>query len=454
MLSLSPLLWRRLDLLSVPCIAFSFWALVVLVQIKVQIFILSPMSVLLFVFLCCLLLLGFIHFRWWKRIGMPGILLLASIASYVAIGSVVGYLVDADLQVRGVGRQVFFLLVTLAALLGGRSLLERAGVEAVLLRVLAILTASCIIVLATPALRSIGLLPEYRLDRYTGTFSDPNDAGFMACMTVALALAFQSSGSQTRLRYLALILGYTAALSTVSHTAMAVLGGLLTIFLLVSIRRLRQNWLHTGLVALSMMGVLTYFVVNLQLVTLGPEVAPPSEPVPPSAATLQEVNAFLTTVRGETNGVGGDVQRRTNLWKMGVERIRASPLFGHGLLALDTMEGASISADGRPHGVHNMYLMLVGETGLIPLSLYVLSLLFLVRLSWIMPASLARDAVVGWTMVMALYSVNFHHLFTMGTSNLFIGLSCAGAGFLLQNRQDLALEHHATAPQRSNRTGE
>ena len=142
---------------------------------------------------------------------MPGLLLLAAIASYLGISTVVSLATDAELLTRDLARQGFFLLVTVAALLGGRWMLERIGAEALLKGLLAILAAGCVVILASPFLREIGVLPEYRLPyRLTGAFTDPNDAGFIACMTVALALAFQANGRQRSLGCLALFLGCAA----------------------------------------------------------------------------------------------------------------------------------------------------------------------------------------------------------------------------------------------------
>ena len=61
-----------------------------------------------------------------------------------------------------------------------------------------------------------------------------------------------------------------------------------------------------------------------------------------------------------------------------------------------------------------MYLMLVGEAGMIPLALYLLALFFLMRLFWTVPKSLGRYLVVGWVIVIDLYGLPYHHLLTMG----------------------------------------
>ena len=251
-----PLLWRRLEFASVACIAASFWMLAVLVHIKLQGGV-TERFVLGTMLLCCLLLLGFVGWRCWKSLGKPGWLLLASIASYLFISSAASLASGVELSIKDVARQGFFFLVTLAAMLGGRWLLERIGAEMLLMWTLAILAASCTVVLASPLLRDIGVLPDYQHPyRMTGAFSDPNDAGFMACTTAALALAFQSNGRRRALGCVALMLGCAAALASFSFMAAIVLGGMLILFLLANVRRLRRDVLRTGTTALCLAGVL------------------------------------------------------------------------------------------------------------------------------------------------------------------------------------------------------
>ena len=122
---------------------------------------------------------------------------------------------------------------------------------------------------------------------------------------------------------------------------------------------------------------------------------------------------------------------------MGFVSLRPWKSLGTPGLLLHYMEGAPIGNQERPTGVHNLYLMLFGEAGIIPPALYLLALFFLMRLLWTVPKSLGRDVVVGWVLVMALFSLAFHHLLTMGAYNFAIGLTCATATFLA---------HKQTAP--------
>ncbi len=450
MLSLVPPLRRRLEFVSFPCIAFSFWTLLVLVQINLQGSIIRP-QVLGVMLVCCLLLLSFVSPRWWKSPGTAGVLLLAAIASYLVIASVVPFFTDAELQRRDVARQAFFLIVTLAAILGGRALLERIGVEALLKWSLVALSASCIVILASSLLRDIGALPEYRITRFTGAFTDPNDAGFVACITTVLAMAFLYRGRQAWLGYPAMLLGYAAAFSTVSITAIALLGVVSAFFLLVNARRLKQALAPAALTVLGIAAVLTFLSINFHLFEVNLpthlfevdlHTQKPEEPTPTPAPTLARSQLELArerveAARGETvSGNEGRLGNRINLWIMGLEKVREEPVVGHGLHQLRTMEGAPLGYHYKPAGVHNTYLMLIGEAGFIPLALYVLALFFLARFVWISPTSLGGASVVGSAIVMATFSMAFHHLVTMGAYNFLIGLVCALAGFLIQERRN------------------
>ena len=210
-------------------------------------------------------LFGLTGARWREMPGTPGRLLCATIASWLFIGVAALLVADAALwPVAGEDllRQGFFILVLLAALLGGRMVLARDGAESLLNGVLAILVASCLIVVATPLLRYWDVLLTFRLPfRLNGSFTDPNDAGFIGCMTVALALALLAHGRRGRLGYLGLAVGAAAALASFSRSAILVVCGILVLLPLCNGgRRMRLflfGSLASGLIGLSVYGAVT-----------------------------------------------------------------------------------------------------------------------------------------------------------------------------------------------------
>ena len=116
---------------------------------------------------------------------------------------------------------------------------------------------------------------------------------------------------------------------------------------------------------------------------------------------------------------------RPLLWRLGFEKAMEAPFFGHGLAELESMAGAPIGHQGKPLGPHNLYLMLLGEAGIVPLLLFVAAIVLLLRAQWGAPKSLARDVSVAWVIVVALYSMTTHHLFSIAAFMFLAGWSVA-----------------------------
>ena len=202
---------------------------------------------------CCAVLLGLVGARGviaWRKSGSfasirrtlggtPGMLLFAGVASYLVIGAaVLG--VEAIREPGMAGNLRFHVLhlgVLVAAAVGARAVLERNGADRLLRGLLVVLIVNCAVILASPVLRALGVLPAYRIPwRLTGAFIDPNDAGLTACMTVALAGALLANGGARKLGWLGLAAGVAASLATASRTALVVLGALSVVFLLINAR--------------------------------------------------------------------------------------------------------------------------------------------------------------------------------------------------------------------------
>ena len=275
-----PLL-RRTGPLQGVLIAVAFWALAALALLNLRNLHLWGLPGVQFTgawatILCCLIVVSLVGIRYsgsrrepvwsvslWRRsIGTPGLLLFAAVASYLAIGATV-LVVEGNWQPDTAGDLKYRVLqfgVLVAAALGGRAVLERTGADRLLGGVLVILIASCAVILASPVLRELGILPPYRISfRLTGAFTDPNDAGLVACMTVALALAFLTNGGPRMLGYAGLAMGTAATLATAARTGFLVLVAILVLFALLNLRDKRStifllSWIG-GLIGLAVVAI-------------------------------------------------------------------------------------------------------------------------------------------------------------------------------------------------------
>ena len=286
-------LLRRTGPLQGVLIAVAFWALAAIALFNLRGLDLWGMPGVQFMgawatILCCLIVVSLVGIRYsgfwrepvwsvslWRRlIGTPGLLLFAAVASYLAIGAVV-LIMEGNWQPDTAGQLKYRVLhfgVLVAAALGGRAVLERTGSDRLLRGVLVILIASCAVILASPVLRELGILPLYQIPfRLTGAFTDPNDAGLVACMTVALALAFLTNGGSRRLGYPGLALGAAATLATASRTSFLVLVVILVLFVLLNLRDKKKtvfllSWIG-GLIGIAV--VVTQFTPWAWLRTKG-----------------------------------------------------------------------------------------------------------------------------------------------------------------------------------------
>lgn len=429
--------WSSLD----PFITAAFWtlAVVILLNPRGMFPVEDNTSRLVFAgirVLCCLLLMGLVHVRVPQAMGPHGVWILGSMASYMVIGFFVSVTTGSELLVNLYGRTfygqlqdlVVSLVLILSSTLGAYAILERVGMQAFLRLMLMVLTASSTLVLFTPVLRSMGVilpwetLPLVDPFRFVGTFQDPNSAGYIGCLTVVPALAFLYNVRRPVFAYLALTAGFFAAVSSWSRTAVFSLGVLLVFSLLWRGRGGRGRG-GRGRVLLGMGIILLTIVVlisNLDLSRLDLQV------IGPRLSSIVDV-----VTRGKLDDE--TLSLRLYLWKAALDQALESPVVGHGLGRMYLLDdGIFFPTEGTISGVHNIYLLLVGEAGIVPLSLYLLYLFSLLRLHWTMPASLARDAIVGWTIVIVLQGMMFHQLFELGTYTFIGGVTCAMASYAVR----------------------
>ncbi|MCY4373125.1 MAG: O-antigen ligase family protein [Spirochaetaceae bacterium] len=366
--------------------------------------------------ICCLLALaGLTRVGPREALGTPGVLILFCLMSYAGIGMTVAIVAGADLREAQwyLVRHVNSALVIIAAAVSGRVLLRRAGSERVMRGLLLVMTAGCTLILASPWLLSILRFPplagEYR---FFGSFTDPNEAGLMACFTVVTALALIDSGRSRVFALGALLVGVAAVAGTFSRTAFIVLPLVLLGSLPASRGAGRKRIAGSvAVVAVAVAGALA----AVDMDTL-------------DQRGVSRWNSLIEVV-GSSSVEDTSLADRSRLWSLALEQTLDAPLLGSGLGRLHSLDGAWYNREGVLLGAHNQYLILAGEAGFLPLALFVLFLVVTFqagfRTKTDRPFVWSLGAVSGWTIVLIVFSMTFHGILTYRICNFIIGLICA-----------------------------
>lgn len=369
--------------------------------------------------LCCAFLarLAFRSIPWRQALGVPGVLLLASWAGYVLIGMAAG------LAVAGPGiewtphHQAYLLrcgmsfLIIAGAAYGGAMAARRHGTKKLMRILLLLLALNCLLTLASPVLATWYRFPPPELSyRFSGVFWDANEAGLVACLAAALGLALLGRGEVSKAwgMLLALALSAVAVLASFSRIALVVLLLLLCCHLFSRARVARLT-----VMAIFFAGA--GLALNVERLPLQPQQAQRVE----SLLSLDDFDVERHALQSAFEC------SRFHAWGQALPRVLEAPLSGQGFGAFRFVKKSPRCQEGGEFlGVHNLYLLLLGESGLIPLVLFLLFLGGLLWLPW-RQAGAAAPAVAGWALVIAVYGMVSHSALNHGWSAFIVGLSCA-----------------------------
>ena len=382
----------------------------------------------LFVYLFLASLAFRVPLRW--ALGAPGFLIVAGLASHLLIGSFMAA-GAASFPYENLLQYGYFIAAIVATAVGGSLVLRRAGIERLAIGCLVILGLTNSLTLASPVLVEFSsFVHRDAYHRFAGIFYDPNDAGYMGCLAVALALALLAShGWQRSLAGAVLILGAVATILSFSKTSLLVLG-LLSFFFLMPSRRLSKIPFIVWIIVTSITGVVAFVIIVPDRVPF----------LPPNQIDLL-LSITETLLKP---GVEGDFNRQ-DLWRIALSRIAESPVSGNGLGEFFRLTVSGCGADQiEPCGVHNLYLLFLGEAGVVPLALF---LLFLGSVLWERlrsGPSIAANAAAGWTLTLAVHAVTAHHLPRTIWGGFVVGLICAMAAYAAETAGRSHPHRHAS----------
>jgi hypothetical protein len=246
--------------------------------------------------------------------------------------------------------------------------------------------------------------------RASGLFANPNEAAIIAALGVAAWVAKPSA----RLWVQVIALGICAAACamTLSRT------GILALFAIMAVFAWRKRSL--GMTVAVILGVLSFpLLAGLALQF-------------PAVESNLAVYRRLSEVAGFFSGqIDGDTTAgRTELWAVAIQNLPNSLPFGAGMKTYHFMEWMR-SPQGVWQGAHNTFIMLLGESGIIPFVVFMIATWMLFRRANAFPGfafALMFFAILNIDMMFS------HNILTMRYHNYLIGFVLGGLYWLDQYR--------------------
>lgn len=257
-------------------------------------------------------------------------------------------------------------------------------------------------------------LPLYqgpKSDRAAGFYIDANGASVAALCSLVLVAAFPSRSRLWTAIQAAVAL--TAVLMTFSRT------GLLSLFFLLALFALDRPSLKSkalSVLILAALGGALWFLIDSGMVPLDYE----------QRQRLADVGSLMS---GDTEQKTSD--HRSVLFDIGLERIKENFPAGAGMGEFHALDyGVRHYATGHWLGVHNTYLMILGEAGFTASVLFVAfwALMFSRIFTW----SLFRRFSVGITIVLLFSMMTTHSVLNDKVAAVVIGLLLAATARIPQ----------------------
>ncbi|MCP8938419.1 O-antigen ligase family protein [Alsobacter sp. SYSU M60028] len=240
-------------------------------------------------------------------------------------------------------------------------------------------------------------------ERASGLFANPNEAAVVALYALVLTVAYPAKRPLVSL--LQIGLAVAALVLTFSKNGMLMLAVLGALYL---IQRRSLSLSLVALGAVASLYVLGWYIVEYDVFGFSDE----------RRERIVDVMSLMSGEFNERTTTG-----RTNLWQFGLAKINQTFPWGSGLGQFHFLEGGVRNNVDQWLGVHNTYLMVLGEAGLLPL---ILLLAFLARLVGGAIASSNRTLLVGCAVILLGDMVGVHGALAFRAHDVLLPLLMAG----------------------------
>lgn len=204
--------------------------------------------------------------------------------------------------------------------------------------------------------------PYLSLDRFAGIYFNPNSAGFIANITTILGLAtLLRTDSNKALGIMGVLVGVITMVVSFSKTAILIFIVLILILALIYTITYKNIDRQTRRIA----NVLFIFILY-GLVQLGIFIGVYFNDL--TRSQQERITQIGTILSGK--GDKSSTSNRAELAELGIRKIEERPILGSGLFSFVQLLEAG-SETGDDVGVHNIFLRVWGEAGILPFALFV-----------------------------------------------------------------------------------
>lgn len=245
-------------------------------------------------------------------------------------------------------------------------------------------------------------------DRNSGLFSNPNEAGAIANYTLLFSLFFLLSYKNKFIFIILILIIIYVTILTFSKAAFFTMILLFLIYFYFSLFKLNdftwapkvKSFLFLILLTIVVFFTITSFNEYKANLTQG---------------QLYRVEAIQDILTGKFNR--NSTSERDQLWVYGVDLIMEQPILGHGIGSFHRFNSFEFKL-----GVHNTFLMVIGESGILPL-IFIVFLLILIFMDSYKCEINHQFFIIGVIVILVAneYMTN-HHAIGLRYSNAMIGV--------------------------------
>lgn len=348
---------------------------------------------------------------------IPYIVLLLFFITYFYFGQLALLLdssaLDPEISLKDHYRKYISTIIIITAYFTGYQVILKYKPDFQILRHLApYFIFTTVFVILSPM---IGLSATYEFaktgfegERNIGFFGNPNEAGAFANYTLAILLTLLMS-SKNKIIYLLLIIGSIyVTITTFSKAAFLAMVLILIFYLLYTFFHFSKTRLKTKLITLFLSFFLFFsvsFIIN-NLDVLIKNL---------SWGQTYRVIAVAELLQGKISE--RSTSERDVLWKHAVSIIPDRIVMGHGLGTFH-----KLNSGPKRFGVHNTFLMIIGESGILPFLLFIL-FLFIIIMRLKRVTFVNRYFIICFLLIFILNELmTAHHALGLRYNNVLLGV--------------------------------